>query len=176
MKTIVLFVTFILISFTLFGCTTQTPDSNLSTNINSNTNLQVPSNDCDSIDTTNSRDECWMDIVRTTLDDSLCNKITNMKDDCYDVLAFGKDDYQYCGMMKSEDHKSLCYFAFAESENNYSLCANATVENIRDECYYEGAINNENKSYCANITTPLTKNNCDALTLTILTQQLLNVK
>jgi len=151
----------LIILVVFFGCAEKTSSN---AKAQSNTPGNLTNNSCDSIDTINSKEECWVNIVRETMDDSVCSKLTVMKDDCYDVLAFGKNDSKYCGFMVTPDRLSLCYFAFAESESNYSLCDKATVENIRDECYYQAASNTQDKSYCSKILNQFTKQNCDSLT------------
>ncbi|MGC8547617.1 MAG: hypothetical protein ACP5MC_01270 [Candidatus Micrarchaeia archaeon] len=101
-------------------------------------------------------DNCYFSIAQSTLNSSLCDKITNITYSayCLDLIALNTGNMSLCSKAV-EPYQSYCYSSFANKQLEPSICTSISNGTIRTICYSEVlakiAFDTKNLSYCANV-------------------------
>ncbi|MCX6764664.1 MAG: hypothetical protein NTU58_03090 [Candidatus Nealsonbacteria bacterium] len=123
--------------------------------------------DCDKIQESLYKNECYVSIAVKKIDLSICDEIKEakdqfLKDDCYSKIAKAKQDLSICDKIIEESSKNVCYVGIAQVKKDPSICEKIQNPkyNIIESCYMVVAKAKQDSSICDKIQDQTYKESC----------------
>ncbi len=96
-----------------------------------------PEDECQNIEVTSSRDDCYRRIATSKQDTELCNKISDFSliDHCIGLIASAKNSIKTCESSHSKTgYNDECLYWLGMDTNNKSICRTIDSGHLEIEC------------------------------------------
>lgn len=118
---------------------------------------------CSSIQNDGERDVCYMDVLKTEKNITICNKLVDfhLKITCYADVAAATKNPNVCVKLTTDSWRDSCYLAAADAKNDPVICGSIIFEETRHLCYQKIDLSNiSSMDVCPKMWTKETKAEC----------------